>query len=113
GSIINMSSVVGIHGAAGSANYASSKAGVIGLTKSFAMETAHWEIRVNAIAPGFIASDMTNAMSEKIKTNMFERIPMKRAGTPKDIAGTALFLTSDDSLYITGQVIVVDGGMYM
>jgi 3-oxoacyl-[acyl-carrier protein] reductase len=113
GSIINMSSVAGIHGAAGAANYASSKAGVIGLTKSFAMETVRWGIRVNAIAPGFIASDMTNAMSEKIKTNMLERIPMKRAGTPKDIAGTALFLASDDSLYITGQVIVVDGGMYM
>jgi 3-oxoacyl-[acyl-carrier protein] reductase len=113
GSIINMSSVAGLHGASGETNYAASKAGIIGLTKSFAQEAAHWGIRVNAIAPGFITSDMTNAMSEKIKTNMLERIPLKRAGTPEDIAKTAFFLASDESAYITGQVIVVDGGMYM
>jgi 3-oxoacyl-[acyl-carrier protein] reductase len=113
GSIINMSSVMGIHGNSGQVNYASSKAGVIGLTKSFALETASWGIRANAIAPGFIVSDMTNDMSEKVKTNMLERIPLKRAGTPDDVAETALFLASDKSAYITGQVIVVDGGMFI
>jgi 3-oxoacyl-[acyl-carrier protein] reductase len=113
GSIINMSSVMGMHGNSGQANYASSKAGIIGLTKSFAQETANWRIRVNAIAPGFIASDMTRDMSEKVKTSMLDRIPLKRAGTPEDIAEVALFLASDSSTYITGQVIVVDGGMFM
>jgi 3-oxoacyl-[acyl-carrier protein] reductase len=113
GSIINMASVAGIHGSIGKTNYATSKAGVIALTKSFALETAQMGIRVNAIAPGFITTDMTGEMPEKTEKTILERIPLKRAGTPEDIAGAALFLASDDSTYITGQVIVVDGGMFM
>jgi 3-oxoacyl-[acyl-carrier protein] reductase len=113
GSIINMASVVGIHGNGGQANYAASKAGLIGLTKSLARETASRGVRVNAIAPGFIISDMTGAMSPEAKEKMLEIIPLKRAGTPEDIAGTALFLASDGSSYITGQVITVDGGMFI
>ncbi|MDR0876798.1 MAG: 3-oxoacyl-[acyl-carrier-protein] reductase [Treponema sp.] len=113
GSIINMASVVGIHGNGGQANYAASKAGLIGLTKSLARETASRAVRVNAIAPGFIISDMTAAMNEEAREKMLEIIPLKRAGTPEDIAGTALFLASDFSSYITGQVITVDGGMFI
>jgi 3-oxoacyl-[acyl-carrier protein] reductase len=113
GSIINMASVVGIHGNGGQANYAASKAGLIGLTKSLARETASRGIRVNAVAPGFIDSDMTAAMNEEAKQKMTEIIPLKRAGTPEDVAETALFLASDRSAYITGQVISVDGGMFI
>jgi 3-oxoacyl-[acyl-carrier protein] reductase len=113
GSIINMASVVGIHGNGGQANYAASKAGLIGLTKSLARETASRGVRVNAIAPGFIISDMTGAMNEAAKEKMLEIIPLKRAGTPEDIAETALFLASDGSSYITGQVLTVDGGMFI
>jgi 3-oxoacyl-[acyl-carrier protein] reductase len=108
-----MASVVGIHGNGGQANYAASKAGLIGLTKSLARETASRGVRVNAIAPGFIISDMTSAMTDAAKENMMEIIPLKRAGTPEDIAGSALFLASDDSSYITGQVLTVDGGMFI
>jgi 3-oxoacyl-[acyl-carrier protein] reductase len=113
GSIINMTSVVGIHGNGGQANYAASKAGLIGLTKSLAREAASRNIRVNALAPGFISSDMTAAMPDAAKEKMMEIIPLKRAGRPEDIAEAALFLASDGSSYITGQVIAVDGGMFI
>jgi 3-oxoacyl-[acyl-carrier protein] reductase len=113
GSIINMSSVVGIHGNGGQVNYAASKAGLIGLTKSMALETASRGVRVNAIAPGFITSDMTNKLSEAAKTAMLDHIPLKRSGTPEDVAEAALFLASEGSAYITGQVLCVDGGMFM
>ncbi|MDR0554845.1 MAG: 3-oxoacyl-[acyl-carrier-protein] reductase [Treponema sp.] len=112
GAIINMSSVVGIHGNGGQANYAAGKAGLIGLTKSLAQETASRGVRVNAIAPGFIMSDMTGALSEAARTALVERIPLKRAGTPEDVAAAALFLASDGAAYITGQVLAVDGGMF-
>jgi 3-oxoacyl-[acyl-carrier protein] reductase len=113
GSIINMSSVVGIHGNGGQANYAASKAGLIGLTKSLARETASRGVRVNAIAPGFIDTDMTAVLPEKVKEAMLEQIPLKRLGTPEDIARAVLFLASDASAYITGQVLAVDGGMFI
>ena len=113
GSIINMTSVVGIHGNGGQANYAASKAGLIGMTKSLALESASRNIRVNAIAPGYIATDMTAVLPEKVKETMVEKIPLKRIGTPQDIAAAALFLASDDSAYITGQVLPVDGGMFI
>jgi 3-oxoacyl-[acyl-carrier protein] reductase len=113
GSIINMSSVVGIHGNGGQANYAASKAGLIGLTKSLAREAASRGVRVNAIAPGFINSDMTAAIPEEAKEKMTGAIPLKRIGEPEDIAEAALFLASASSSYITGQVIAVDGGMFI
>jgi 3-oxoacyl-[acyl-carrier protein] reductase len=113
GSIINMSSVVGIHGNEGQANYAASKAGLIGLSKSLAREVAVRGVRVNAIAPGFIASDMTDALPEGTREKMLEHIPLKRVGKPEDVAAAALFLACDDSSYITGQVIAVDGGMFI
>ncbi|MDR1399044.1 MAG: 3-oxoacyl-[acyl-carrier-protein] reductase [Treponema sp.] len=113
GVIINMASVVGIHGNGGQANYAASKAGLIGLTKSLALEVARRGVRVNAIAPGFVVSDMTNAMSDTAKTAMLDHIPLKRLGTPDDIAETTLFLASDSAAYITGQVLSVDGGMFL
>lgn len=112
GSIINMASVVGIHGNGGQANYAAAKAGLIGVTKSLAMEVAVRDVRVNAIAPGFIATDMTAAMTDEAKKRVSASIPLKRLGTPNDIAALANFLASDDSSYITGQVIPVDGGMF-
>jgi 3-oxoacyl-[acyl-carrier protein] reductase len=113
GSIINMSSVVGIHGNGGQANYAASKAGLIGLTKSLARETASRGVRVNAIAPGFIDSDMTRAIPEEAREKMLGQIPLKRMGDAKDIAEAALFLASDGSSYITGQVLAVDGGLFI
>ena len=113
GSIINMASVVGIHGNGGQANYAASKAGVIGVTKSLAQETASRGVRVNAIAPGFVASDMTDAINEDAKAKMIEHIPLKRIGQPADVAEAALFIASDGSAYITGQVLAVDGGMFI
>jgi 3-oxoacyl-[acyl-carrier protein] reductase len=112
GSIINMSSVVGIHGNGGQANYAASKAGLIALTKSLALETASRGVRVNAIAPGFIASDMTAALSDEQKEKMAAAIPLRRIGGAEDVANAALFLASDLSSYITGQVLPVDGGMF-
>ncbi|MDR1986693.1 MAG: 3-oxoacyl-[acyl-carrier-protein] reductase [Treponema sp.] len=112
GSIINMSSVVGIHGNGGQTNYAASKAGLIGLTKSLAQETASRGIRVNAVAPGFIDSDMTRALPDQVKEKLVDRIPLKRLGTPEDVAAAILFLASDASGYITGQVLAVDGGMF-
>ena len=111
GKIINISSVSGILGNAGQANYSASKAGVIGLTKSVARELASRGINVNAIAPGFVATDMVDAMTEDAKAKMTEAIPLKRIGTTKDIANMAVFLASDLSDYITGQVFAVDGGM--
>jgi len=113
GSIINMASVVGIHGNGGQANYSASKAGLIGVTKSLAIETASRGVRVNALAPGYIATDMTAVLPDKVKEVMLEKIPLKRMGTPQDIANAALFLASDDSAYITGQVLPVDGGMFI
>jgi len=111
GSIINMSSVVGIEGNAGQSNYAASKAGIIGFTKSIAQEIGSRNIRCNAIAPGFIQTEMTAQLNEEIMKGWIEDIPMKRAGTPEDVANTALFLASDLSSYVNGQVINVCGGM--
>lgn len=111
GSIINMSSVVGLGGNAGQANYAASKAGMIGFTKSVAQELGPRSIRCNAIAPGFIETDMTAGLPEEVKKGWAERIPLRRAGTPEDVANACIFLGSDLSAYITGQVIPVCGGM--
>ena len=112
GSIINMASVVGIHGNGGQANYSASKAGLIAVTKSLTQETASRGVRVNAVAPGYIATDMTASLPDKVKETFMEKIPLKRMGTPQDIANAALFLASDDSTYITGQVLPIDGGMF-
>ncbi|MDR0540549.1 MAG: 3-oxoacyl-ACP reductase FabG [Spirochaetaceae bacterium] len=113
GTIINMASVVGIHGNGGQANYAAAKAGLIAVTKTLAAETASRGVRVNAIAPGFIATDMTAAMTGEAKEKIAGAIPLKRLGTPEDIAALACFLAADESAYITGQVIPVDGGLFM
>jgi len=112
GSIINMASVVGIHGNGGQANYSASKAGLIGVTKSLANEVASRGVRVNAIAPGFIETDMTAVLPEEVKQKMLDIIPLKRSGKQEDVAEAALFFASDSSSYITGQVLPVDGGMY-
>lgn len=111
GSIINMTSIVGLHGQGGQTNYAASKAGLIGLTKSLAKECGSRGVRVNAIAPGYIKTDMTEVLPEALKESMVESVPLKRAGEVTDIANAAVFLASDLSTYITGQVIGVDGGM--
>lgn len=113
GSIINMSSVVGVSGNAGQANYSASKAGMIGFTKSVAKELGSRGIRCNAIAPGFIMSEMTDKLSDEVKKQWAEAIPLKRGGTPADVAKTTLYLASDLSAYVTGQVINVCGGMNM
>ncbi|MGI9551641.1 MAG: 3-oxoacyl-[acyl-carrier-protein] reductase [Aurantibacter sp.] len=111
GSIINMSSVVGVKGNAGQANYAASKAGMIGFTKSVALELGSRNIRCNAIAPGFIETEMTAKLDEKTLQGWRDAIPLKRGGSPEDIANACLFLASDLSAYVTGQVLNVDGGM--
>ena len=113
GNIINMASVVGVHGNAGQCNYSASKAGLIGLAKSIAQELGSRGIRANAIAPGFIITDMTAQLSEEVKAEWNKRIPLRRGGTPEDVANIALFLASDMSSYVSGQVIQVDGGMNM
>ncbi len=111
GSIINMTSVVGLKGNAGQSNYAASKAGIIGFTKSVALELGSRGIRCNAIAPGFIETEMTEVLDEKMVQSWRDAIPLKRGGTPEDVADLTVFLASDMSSYITGQVIQVDGGM--
>jgi 3-oxoacyl-[acyl-carrier protein] reductase len=113
GSIINMSSVVGVTGNAGQANYSASKAGIIGFTKSIAKELGSRNIRCNAIAPGFILTDMTDKLPDDVKAEWINRIPLRRGGTPDDVANIALFLASDMSDYVSGQVINVCGGMVM
>ena len=113
GRIINISSVVGISGNAGQSNYAASKAGIIGFTKSLAKEVASRNILVNAIAPGFIQTSMTDVLKDEIKEEIAKAIPLKRMGTADDVANLVRFLASEDSSYITGQVINVDGGMLM
>ena len=111
GSIVNMSSVVGVKGNAGQANYAASKAGMIGFTKSIALELGSRNIRCNAIAPGFIETEMTAKLNEDVVKGWREAIPLKRGGSPEDVANVCVFLSSDMSAYVTGQVINVDGGM--
>ena len=113
GSIINLASVVGVVGNAGQCNYSASKAGIIGFTKSVAKELAARNIRANAVAPGFIETDMTNVLKDEIKENINAQIPLKRMGTAKEVAELIYFLGSEKSSYITGQVINVDGGMVM
>jgi 3-oxoacyl-[acyl-carrier protein] reductase len=113
GRVINIASVVGIVGNKGQANYAASKAGLIGLTKSVAKELASRNILANAVAPGFIETDMTAAMTPEARTTLSQQIPLERLGTPNDIAGIVGFLASEHAAYITGQVFVVDGGMVM
>jgi 3-oxoacyl-[acyl-carrier protein] reductase len=111
GSIINMSSVVGVSGNAGQSNYSASKAGILGFTKSVAKEVGSRNIRCNAIAPGFIITEMTEKLPEDVKTEWANKIPLRRGGTPEDVANTALFLASDLSSYVSGQTIHVCGGM--
>ncbi len=113
GSIINMSSVVGVSGNAGQCNYSASKAGMIGLAKSIAKELGSRGIRANAIAPGFIITEMTDQLSDEVKAEWAKSIPLRRGGTPEDVANVALFLGSDLSSYVSGQVILCDGGMNM
>jgi 3-oxoacyl-[acyl-carrier protein] reductase len=113
GRIINITSVIGLIGNAGQTNYAASKAGLIGLTKSLARELASRNITVNAIAPGFITTDMTAGLSDEIKKTIQAQIPLGKIGTPEDVASATAFLASDEAAYITGQVICVDGGMVM
>lgn len=113
GRIINISSVVGITGNPGQANYAASKAGIIGFSKSIAKELAPRGILVNVVAPGFIDTDMTSVLGEKVKDNILSQIPLGRYGSPEDVAKLVTFLASDDNQYITGQVINIDGGMLM
>lgn len=113
GKIVNLASIVGVSGNPGQANYVAAKAGVIGLTKTTAKELASRHINVNAVAPGFITTDMTDALTEEVKAQMLATIPLGKLGEPEDVARTVLFLLSDDAAYITGQTIHVDGGMVM
>lgn len=113
GRIVNLSSVVGLRGNAGQVNYAASKAGVVGMTKSLAKELASRGVTVNAVAPGFIETDMTAAMPQAAKDAMMPTIPMQQLGAPEDVAKAVAFLASDEAAYVTGQVLAVDGGMAM
>ena len=113
GSIINMSSVVGVNGNAGQSNYSASKAGMIGFTKSMAQELGSRSVRCNAIAPGFIETEMTHKLPDEVRTQWISTIPLRRSGKPEDVADVAVFLASDLSAYVTGQVISVCGGMSM
>lgn len=113
GRIVNITSVVGQAGSPGQANYAASKAGLIGMTKALAQEVASRNITVNAVAPGYIATDMTKSLPEELKQNIMSKIPLARMGTPEDVAAAVKFLASDEASYITGQVLAVNGGMYM
>ncbi|MCK4591687.1 MAG: 3-oxoacyl-[acyl-carrier-protein] reductase [Candidatus Latescibacteria bacterium] len=113
GRIINIASVIGLVGNAGQANYAASKAGIIGLTKSVAKELASRGITVNAVAPGYIQTEMTERLPEQVKETLLKTVPLRRPGLPQDVAGVVVFLASDDASYITGQVINIDGGMVM
>jgi 3-oxoacyl-[acyl-carrier protein] reductase len=113
GAIVNIASVIGLIGNAGQCNYAASKAGVIALTKSTAKELAIRGVRVNAIAPGFISSKMTDALSQEVRDQMLKAIPMARFGEPEDIAKAVSFLASEEASYVTGQVLSVNGGMVM
>ncbi|MEK6545400.1 MAG: 3-oxoacyl-[acyl-carrier-protein] reductase [Nitrospinota bacterium] len=113
GKIVNITSIVGVMGNPGQANYSASKAGIIGFTKSIARELASRNINVNAVAPGYIATDMTGVLSENAKTELTRLIPMERLGTPEDVANCVCFLVSENASYITGEVIHVNGGMYM
>ena len=113
GRIVNLASVVGVAGNAGQTNYSASKAGVIGFTKSLAKEVASRNILVNAVAPGFIDTDMTSVLSDSVKENIHAQIPLKRMGTKREVAKVVKFLVSEDSSYVTGQVVNIDGGMVM
>ncbi len=113
GSIVNIASIVGERGNAGQVNYSASKGGMIAMTKSFALEASARSIRYNAVTPGFIATDMTDKLSDEVKQGYINSIPLKRLGNPKDIANAVAFLLSDESSYITGEVLKVNGGMYM
>ena len=113
GCIVNIASIIGLIGNTGQANYSASKAGILGLMKSSARELAPWNIRVNAVAPGFIATQMTEKLPDKIKEQMLSSIPLKKFGEPDEVAKAVLFLVSDMSSYITGQVLNIDGGMVM
>lgn len=113
GCIVNISSVIGLTGNIGQVNYGASKAGIIGMTKSLAREFAARNIRVNAVAPGFIATEMTNILADDVKQGIIDKVPLNKLGTPEDVANTIAFLASDNAKYITGQVLAIDGGMTM